>query len=209
MSQRSPAPTDATGPDVSIDIESVVRRVLRQARETGQAVETVPPVSSVVIDQPVFSLQDVRAIGDGMTSIVLASRTVLAPAAHDESRDRGIAVEKTNTGRKSSPTNRRSIASRTRAIKLLRDGDVAQELYSSVQKQVGTRGIRLCDRASVTVIVSGRPAVTAHSQVGPGRCVVSIHRVDDVPRFPRELSPNVFVLDVVHLHLVTISTQTQ
>jgi len=199
-------PTAAPNSAASIDIESIVRRVLMQLRETNR-VEVATQVTASetpLFDQRVFSLEDVRGIDAGTQAITLASRTVITPAARDELRQRGIAFEKVSSGPASTHV-RKTPAPGTRAIDLQRDGDVSDSLFAAVKNQVITRGVRLCNQASTVVVLSDRPATTAHLRTRPDACVVSINRVDDVPRFLVELSPNVFVLDVLHLHVVSLT----
>ena len=210
MSRIVARPADSALPDTSIDIEAIVRRVLMQLRpETASgdaSAQSEPAVpTSLSFDAGVCSLEDINTIDASIKHLQLSSRTVVTPAARDELRRRGIVTEK-SAATSHSGRHRSKPQPGTRAINLQCDGEVAEHLFAAVKKQVRTRGVRLCDRASVEVILSSRPATTAHQRTGPDRCVVAINRVDDVSRFIAELSPNTFVLDIAHLHLVAIAT---
>ncbi|MBB3207727.1 hypothetical protein FHS27_003554 [Rhodopirellula rubra] len=207
---RIVAPSNvASSTGAAIDIESIVRRVLSELKVMGNQDAAAKPTGPLVITKRVIALTDVEAIATTVKQIELPSRAVVTPAARDELRHRGITITKTNTNTDqtatATPTTTPAVQPGTRAIDLQTDGDVSATMLSSVKKQLTLRGIRLCNRASVTVILSSRPATTAHHSCGGDRCVVSINRLDDVRRFLAELSPNVFVLDVMHLHLVAIT----
>lgn len=205
---RIVAPSNvASSTGAAIDIESIVRRVLSELKVMGNQDAAAKPTGTLVIAKRVIALTDVEEIATTVKQIELPSRAVVTPAARDELRHRGITITKTNTDQTAiaTPTTTPAVEPGTRAIDLQTDGDVSATMLSSVKKQLTLRGIRLCNRASVTVILSSRPATTAHHSCGGDRCVVSINRLDDVRRFLAELSPNVFVLDVVHLHLVAIT----
>lgn len=160
--------------------------------------------TSLNFDRGVCSLDDVKAIGGSVKQLQLSSRTVITPAARDELRHRGIVVVKSVSAAAMASKSAKPQAG-TRAIKLQRDGNVADHLFEALQKQLRVRGIRLCSESSVEVILSSRPATTAHQRTGKDRCVVAINRIDDVRRFMAELSPNTFVLDIAHMHLVALA----
>lgn len=179
---------------------------LRQepASRDAKSVSNPAVETSLSFDGGVCSLNDVKAIGGSIKILQLSSRTVITPAARDELRQRGVVVTKSAVKAKSGSKNAKPQAG-TRAIKLQRDGNVADHLFEALQKQLRSRGIRLCSEASVEVILSSRPATTAHQRTGKDRCVVAINRIDDVRRFMVELSPNTFVLDVAYMHLIALA----
>ncbi len=152
----------------------------------------------------VIALEDLKSVPSTVNTLQVGVHAVVTPAARDELRQRGIKLSRSETASTGNAA-KQNVQAGSRAIHLQRDGDVSDAFYAAVKKQVTSRGVRLCSKASLSVILSSRPATTAHHESGPGRCVVSINRVDDVSRFMAELSPNVFVLDVKHLHLVAIS----
>lgn len=201
--------TESALTDVSIDIEAIVRRVLMQLRQESLSGERKPEyeppaITPLRFDGGVCSLDDVKAIDASVKHLQLSRRTVITPAARDELRHRGVMVTQSATTT-ADVSKVAELQAGTRAIKLLRDGNVADHLFEALQKQLRGRGVRLCRESSVEVILSSRPATTAHQRTGKDRCVVAINRIDDVQRFMAELSPNTFVLDVAHLHLVALA----
>ncbi|MCM2369536.1 hypothetical protein [Aporhodopirellula aestuarii] len=207
MSRIVSPTSDAPIAVADIDLESIVRRVLRELGAMENKPAPAPAVGSVVIDQSVVAVADVEAIPAAVKHVELRPRAVVTPAARDELRHRGISITTQHSERSAAAgsESKPPVQPGTRAIDLQADGDVSESLLASVKKQITLRGVRLCNRASVSVILSSRPATTAHHACGTDRCVVSINRVDDVRRFLAELSPNVFVLDVKHLHVVAIT----
>lgn len=209
MSQIASRPTESTSTDASIDLEAIVRRVLVQLRQepvTGDAEprEQTSAATSLTFQAGVCSLDDVTAIGASIKHLQLSGRTVITPAARDELRRRRVTVTKSDEV-PDATAKPNSTQPGSRAIHLRCDGVVPEHLLKAVRKQVLHRGVRLCNQSSLEVILSNRPATTAHQQTGPGRCVAAINRVDDVQRFMAEISPNTFVLDIAHLHLVALA----
>ncbi len=214
MSRIVPRPTESAFTDASIDLEAIVRRVLLQLRRESaigdtESREQTSAATSFLFEAGVCSLDDVQALSASIKHLQLSARTVITPAARDELRYRGITVTKADaTGDANSKqvnSEKIKVQSGSRAINLQCDGVVADHLLAAVKKQVLNRGVRLCNQSSLEVVLSSRPATTAHQRTGPDRCVVAINRVDDVQRFMAELSPNTFVLDVAHLHLVALA----
>ncbi|EMI55412.1 hypothetical protein [Rhodopirellula sallentina] len=218
MSRFVPTPENTSNADTAIDIESIVRRVMQELNAIAKpAVSSaaVPPQSkpsnsgpagSQVLDCRLVTLSEINAISSSVKQITLPAGAVVTPAARDELRHRGISLTTCESNESAQSSVRStSNAPGTRAVRLQSDGDVNDVLIASLKKQLSIRGVRLCNEAGVSVTLSSRPATTAHHACGTDRCVVSINRLDDVSRFLRELSPNVFVLDVLHLHLIALA----
>ncbi len=211
MSRLVSRPADSALSETSIDIEAIVRRVLMQLQQSkdnamlSSDAESSNQTESISFDAGVCSLDDVRLMTVSTKQLHLSPRTVITPAARDELRHRGITVVKL-AAMPDAEINQAPRQPGTRSIHLQRDGIVADHLFAAVKRQILSRGVRLCNQSDVEVILSSRPATTAHHWSGTNRCVVAINRIDDVPRFMIELSPNVFVLDIAHLHLVALAS---
>jgi hypothetical protein len=125
----------------------------------------------------------------------------VTPAARDELRQLGIAVVRgAASGGNNKPQNDRRFA----AVHLRHDETVDAELFASIKRQVTVRGVRLCDQAGVTALLSARPASAVHRYVTDGHVAASVNRIDDVVRFKNELNPAIYVLDVHHLSLMSL-----
>jgi hypothetical protein len=208
VSRFIPSIADASTATVSLDVEAIVRRVLEQlVSEPMQVPVSSAPsesTSTFGLSTRVISLEELKTVPSTVNTLHVGVQSVVTPAARDELRRRGINLSRGEIVSTIDAPKKNSDAG-SRAIHLQRDGDVSDGQYAAVIKQVTGRGVRMCSKASLSVVLSSRPATTAHHSAGPGRCVVSINRVDDVSRFMAELSPNIFVLDVKHLHLVAIA----
>jgi hypothetical protein len=184
-----------------VDIASIVRRVLREL-ETSVG----PQASDNVFefDQQVITLDDLKAIPASAKSIRVGLRAVITPSVRDELKSRGISVAKSAkaTGSKPSAEVRRQLP--FRRVNLQHDETVELTLFDALQKQVAARGIRLCDQAGVTAILSDRPATVVYQSIAANTSAVAINRIDDIARFNRDLRPTVLVLDVHHLPLVSL-----
>ncbi|TWT73062.1 hypothetical protein [Allorhodopirellula solitaria] len=197
--------------NASIDIEGVVGRVLAQLRQQAAGKDSESPTSQTapgthVISGGVCSLDDIAAINASTNCVEVSARTVVTPAARDELRQRGIALTRVDAGTTAgAEVTQAKFLPGSRAVHLQRDGSVPDQLLAAVKKQAISRGVRLCNQSSLAVILSSRPAITAHQHTGSDRCVVAINRLDDIPRFLSDLSPNTFVLDTAHLHLVALA----
>ena len=206
----------------NIDIESIVRLVLHRIQDhpnldRGHSSETsitdTPLITDTpIIDQNVLTLEDLKNISVTKTQILVSSRCVVTPAVKDELRNRGIEVVRvpspsTSSTDVNSPAKSNATAQRKspfRRIRLTHDASVEKNLYGSVEKQLVTRGIRLCDESSIGVVLSSRPAVAVYESIAANTSAVLISRIEDISRFRAELRPSVFVLDVQHLSLLAL-----
>lgn len=200
--------TNTTASLACIDIESIVRKVMQELGQ-GSEIETskakIPKTSEgeFAFTQRVITLEDLKSIPSSTKTIRVPSGAVLTPSVRDELRTLGIRVTKTE-----SSNTRPSAEVRTklpfRRVNLQHDETVDAALFDAVEKQVSSRGIRLCDQAGVTAILSDRPATLVYQSIAANTSAVAINRVDDIARFKNQLRPTVFVLDIHHLHTVAL-----
>ena len=198
--------TNPTASLASIDIESIVRKVMQELGQ-GSNIETSNTETSKTVEnefaftQRVITLEDLKAIPSSTKTIRVPAGAVLTPSVRDELKILGIRVSKTESP-KSKPSTEVRAKLPFRRINLQHDETVDAALFDAVEKQVSSRGIRLCDQAGVTAILSDRPATLVYQSIAANTSAVAINRVDDITRFKNQLRPTVFVLDVHHLHTV-------
>lgn len=193
-------PSNINATLANIDIESIVRKVMREL-ELGSTSDSAEGVFEFT--QRVITLEDLKAIPTSTKTIRVGARALLTPAVRDELKILGISTSKTE-----SLANKPSAEVRAklpfRRVNLQHDETVDAALVDAVEKQIISRGIRLCDQAGVTAILSNRPATLVYQSIAANTSAVAINRIDDIVRFKNELRPTVFVLDVHHLHTVAL-----
>lgn len=202
--------SNPTALPASVDIESIVRRVLRQLESLKPSSQLTNPAGEFTFPQRVITLQDLKSVPASIKTIQVLSNAVLTPSVRDELRARRIEIVTTGERAASDATESKSSQpqgdhSPFRRVHLRHDSTIESTLFESVKKQLIVRRIRLCDQAGVTAILSSRPATAVYKSFSETTSAVLINRVDDVERFKAELRPTVYVLDVQHLHLVAIT----
>lgn len=200
-----------------IDIESIVRRVLRelqvaQRQSIHEESATSQNAHAYSLDQRVITLEDLKAVPPGVKQIRVPGDAVVTPSVKDELRRGSVELlrgdaQNPHPDQPNSATDRTTRqASRSpyRRVHLLHDETVDAGLYAAVGKQVVSRGVRLCDQAGVTAMLSAHPATSVYRSIAANTSAVLINRLDDVVRFKNELRPSVYVLDAHHLHLIAM-----
>jgi len=200
-----------------IDVESIVRRVVRELQASHQPILGEEPArlersDLFRFDQHVISLEDLKTIPVGAKRIQVPTSAVVTPSVQDELRHRGVELLRGDEGDRDSDQAGRNggqpSADRGRSpfrrVHLIHDETMDTGLHAAVEKQVAARGIRLCDQAGVTVTISAQPAIAVYRSIAANTSAVLINRLDDVDRFKRELRPTVYVLDSYRLNLIAM-----
>lgn len=194
----------------SVDIESIVRQVVHALKklEVVSAQPVVARANTFVFDQRVITLDDISGVPVAMTTIEIPAGGIVTPAVRDEVKTRGITVvhaaSRASGGVPGKAGSSAGIHTPFRPIHLRHDETIDSGLLESIQKQVTTRGVKLCDQASTAAMLSNRPAAAVYRCITEGVSAVLINRMDDVTRFKNELKPTVYVLDVHHLNLMSL-----
>lgn len=193
-------PSNINATLANIDIESIVRKVMREL-EAGSPSDSADGVFEFT--KRVITLEDLKSIPTSAKTIRVVPRAVLTPAVVDELKLRGINVSKAES-QATKPSAEVRAKLPFRRVNLQHDESIDADLFDAVEKQVSSRGIRVCDQAGVTAILSKRPATVVYQSIASNTSAVAVNRVDDVVRFKNELRPTVFVLDVHHLHTIAL-----
>jgi hypothetical protein len=170
---------DAKANDKTIDralIADVVRKVIARLQQT----------TTTNIDARLITLETIERHDAGQ--LVIDESAVITPAARDEARRRGIAIQRLHKTKIT--TNRQTDTS-------IADTDDPNRA-DTVLHQLGRRGAKL---GTAKVILSDTPASETHKQIISGNRATMVTAIADVERFAGELDPNVWVLDMKRLNI--------
>ena len=92
-------------PTAEIDIEWIVREVIRRLRQVrtelpseGESESATPTPGELKIEDRLVTLETLYKRLDGVQSIVVPVRAIVTPAVRDELKDRGIAIRHAGNG---------------------------------------------------------------------------------------------------------------
>ncbi|MEM8910386.1 MAG: hypothetical protein AAGC97_01360 [Planctomycetota bacterium] len=196
--------------ELSIDIESIVRGVVRQV-----CAETHAKVIGGVV-----SVSTIESLPESTTQVQMDPSAVVTPAALDEMRRRRLSWCSSSTDQPILPSqpfaNPAQVGTETdsqRDVWLTSDQTHIDQ-SAAIAQQLRRRGINLCSSIVaespdlVRVHVSATPAERVLQFFREGVAAIVISRLNDVPRFTREISRCVFVLDAIHLNLMEMTNCT-
>ena len=169
---------DAKGNDTTIDaaqVAELVRRVIARLQQ---------PTTDT--DPRLVTLETIEQHESGQ--LIIAKSAVVTPAARDEARRRGIAIQRRNE----------SITTTTETANLdIVDSD-APERAKAILQQLQRRGVEL---GTTKIILSEAPASETYKQITGGHRAAMITSITDVERFATELDPTVWVLDMKRFNI--------
>ena len=170
---------DAKANDKTIDralIADVVRKVIARLQQT----------TTTNIDARLITLETIEKHDAGQ--LVIDESAVITPAACDEARRRGIAIQR---------LHKTKITTNIQTDTSIADTDDPNRA-DTVLHQLSRRGAKL---GRAKVILSDTPANETHKQIMSGNRATMITAIADVERFAGELDPNVWVLDMKRLNI--------
>ncbi len=166
-------------------VAAIAREVIARIKSTSKTNDTAASIGDRVVTAAAIE----RLTGQP-TQVFITPQAIVTPAARDEARRRGIAINR---------TVQLPDSQRPDHAKLEITDSTNPERATAVQAQVARRGHA---DASARIVLSDTPAREVYQQCAVnGEIAVMITSVTDVQRFAQELSPTVWVLDMQRLNL--------
>jgi hypothetical protein len=163
---------------------------------------------TLVIDDAVVTLASLDGRLDGVNRVVASSTAVVTPAVRDELRERGITLERGESGGQLATATQRKLVFAsakgrcdTDAIaRALRATGVELETIecSGMANTVGELACRIAGEGVMCVVATSRPAAAACvANRHTGVRAAAVASVDDVDRAISEVGANLLAIDVV------------
>ena len=212
MPNQAAKPNHAVAMSESVDpavVATIVRTVLdrlkaqsAESKATAQSETTHKGETtdrSIMSPDRVISVATIEKIATrSATRILIGDGAVVTPAARDEARRRGLSIQRV-ANPSATAHQSHAVTSSTTNPSLIDPKDRGRE--AAVLQQLQRRGVAIAP--SIKIILSEIPAIEVQRQCQAGRRAVMIRRIDDVGRFQAELGPDVWVLDMIELNLVS------
>ena len=136
--------------------------------------------TTFVFDHRVITLSDIEGVPAAMKTIELPVGGIVTPAVRDVLRSRSIAVvrgvSKAVNNQAHSAAAKSNARSPFRPVNLRHDRSIDMGLWESLKNQLSIRGIKLCDRASRSVLLTNQPASAVFRCISSNISAVSINR---------------------------------
>ncbi|TWU17677.1 hypothetical protein Pla52o_48920 [Novipirellula galeiformis] len=182
--------------NASIDpnrVATIVREVLERVKQHGPETAERPPLGSLSNVVSVSSI--LAAAKNGEQEIQTTAKTIVTPAARDEAKQRGIAIIRVTPTPPSAPASLRKLES----LGTVTDSENPARA-TAVCEQLARRGIR--GSSSISVILSETPAKDVYRICSGGRRAAAVSSIATIERIEKELSPQVWVLDMHALNFI-------
>ncbi|TWT92052.1 hypothetical protein [Stieleria varia] len=176
-------------------IAAVVREVI--ARLQGQISTSNDDNHSRVITESVVSVSTLDELPKKTTRVLISQRAIVTPAAKEHAKANGIAIERSGTQSAIQPTQSTTA---NHSSENIHDTDRPERL-DAILRQLQLRGVALCPQTRV--VCTDHPAAEVHRRCVAGDRAVMIGSIADVRRFGSEWNPNVWVLDMNKMNLIT------
>jgi hypothetical protein len=166
-------------------IAEIAREVLARLQSATRTDQT-----AASLDDRVITAASIERLPGTPSELFIAAGAVVTPAAQDEARRRGIAINR------SAPLPQ---SQQPRPAKLQLSDASEPQRAEAVRNQLAVRGRPL---PSARILLSDTPArdVYQHCTAG-GEVAVMITSLNDVQRFAAELTPTLWVLDMKRLNI--------
>ncbi len=176
-------------------IDRIVRRVIAQLRQSSSNIKPANNTAASISDK-IVTATTIENVTGSPSQIFVAAGTIVTPAAIDAAKERGIEINKTTAvlpaqqpKPENDPTNQEIIDQHQpdRAV--------------SVATQLARRGITMLGSR---IVLSDSPAAEVHRCISTEACrAAMVTAIADVDRFQLELRPQVWVLDMGRMNLIT------
>ncbi len=193
LSSNAPAPIDPAY------IAEIVRQVLARVRAAGTPIQTSSqtPIAETV---KLVTVETVVASAASNDRVILINRkSIVTPAARDEAKQLGVRLELVGTNSQSS-----SKAVSDVSLGMIDTTDASW--VESITAALSRRGIAVSSGYSaIQIVLTDCPAKQTYhySSLGKHRAAM-LTGMNQVERFHRELSPDVWVIDKTQVGLPTI-----
>lgn len=193
LSSNAPAPIDPAY------IAEIVRQVLARVRAAGTPIQTSSqaPIAETV---KLVTVETVVASAASNDRVIRINRTsIVTPAARDEAKQLGVRLELVGTNSQTS-----SKAASDVSLGMIDTTDASW--VESITAALSRRGIAVSSGYSaIQIVLTDCPAKQTHyySSLGKHRAAM-LTGMNQVERFHRELSPDVWVIDKTQVGLSTI-----
>lgn len=166
-------------------VAAIAREVIARLRSTSKTSQ-----SAASIDDRVITAGTIEQLSGTPTQLFIAPGAIVTPAARDEARQRGIAINHTVN----LPADQQPNHGRLEII-----DSATPERARAVRTQLARRGI---NHGRARVVLSDTPGREVHGQCATHReRAVMVATATDVQRFADELAPTVWVLDMKRLNI--------
>lgn len=203
--------TDATNAKHQPIDPALLRRIVREviarlSNNNPPSHSTSTNTTAVSICDRIVSAATIDNISGKPSQIFVSRNAVITPAARDAANERSITINRSVE----IPATQRPIqqsaeitASNTSSTELPEIIDTANpSRVEAFQAQLARRG--MTGSGGATLVLSDTPAKDVHHFCAEqGRRATMIATITDVDRFANELNPDVWVLDMTRMNLVT------
>lgn len=193
LSSNAPAPIDPAY------IAEIVRQVLARVRATGTPIQTSSqtPIAETV---KLVTVETVVASAASKDRVIFINRkSIVTPAARDEAKQLGVRLELVGTNSQSSS---KAVSDVSLGMIDTTDASWVESIIAALSR----RGIAVSSGYSaIQIVLTDCPAKQTHhySSLGKHRAAM-LTGMNQVERFHRELSPDVWVIDKTQVGLPTI-----
>lgn len=193
-------------------IARIVRTVIARLRQPGAGqLNTHTNATAASISDKVVTVSTIEKIVGSPSQIFVVPGAVVTPAAWDAARQRGIHVHRTTpvpVAQQPKATAQQSVAITQQPrptqspLKNIISDHGQPERARSLEHQLAKRGIT--DLHGQRVLLSDTPAADLHRCIANDACrAAMVSSIADVDRFHQELRPDVWVLDMQRMNLIT------
>lgn len=181
--------TNAIDADFVARIVAQVIARLRDGQDAAMHPIDEEIIDEEVIDQKIIDAKTIERLATG-SRVRIAAGAIVTPAARDEVANRNITLHRSE-----------KVAALPKVavdLGLVQDND--PDRGQAITRQLGHRGIT---SIASTVIASDTPARELVDQISRGKVAAMVTQINDVDRFGSEIRPNVWVLDMKRMNLIT------
>jgi hypothetical protein len=194
QNETTPRTIDATM------LDRIVREVLQRLQHRPAEAAASDSSPCAVHRDAVITATTVAELEGNPTTLYVAPKAVITPAARDAARAKNLEIVRTSTGR-TGPEDTPSHAPEAKSLTSAWVIDPTQpQRGEAVASQLDRRGIR--PRGAARILLSDQPAKDVYDQsTSQGQRAAMVSRLGDVDRFAKELSPTLWVLDMARMNL--------
>ncbi len=189
-----PTPLNST---ITTEIDpAFVARIVREVIARLKA-GRVATANHTRVDAKIIDAETIRRYAIG-AELIVDAKAIVTPAAKDEAKLRKIIVHRGSLDAKSGGW----VAPPNHPIEQPKKvHDAIHERAQAIEAQLVRRGIAW-DRT--VILISETPAREVANQFSSGKRSAMITSIDDVGRFGNEMDPQVWVLDMKRMNLMTV-----